>query len=99
MDLQAEWLLAVKNDSLGYLCPYDHYGHVSFIKILLHFVAGSCWIYDMQLSPSGGARGIGLILVSSVSDVDSAERPFQDRCRAPRAEDMPLDWNAVCWEL
>lgn len=53
----------------------------------------------MQLSPSGGARGIGLILVSSVSDVDSAERPFQDRCRAPRAEDMPLDWNAVCWEL
>eukprot|EP00435_Cladocopium_sp_Y103_P017624 s3427_g4.t1 len=42
------------------------------------------WIYK----PNGGARGIGLILVSSVSDVDSAERPFQDRCRAPRAEDM-----------
>ena len=54
---------------------------------------------DMQLSPSGGARGIGLILVSSVCDVDSAERPFQDRCRAPRAEDMPLDWNAVCWHV
>ncbi len=37
---------------------------------------------------AGGARGIGLILISSVYEVDSIERPFQDRCRAPRAEDM-----------
>lgn len=46
----------------------------------------------LQASPStcstGGARGIGLILISSVYEVDSIERPFQERCRAPRAEDM-----------
>jgi len=42
------------------------------------------WIYK----PNGGARGIGLILISSVYEVDSIERPFQERCRAPRAEDM-----------
>lgn len=46
----------------------------------------------LRASPStrstGGARGIGLILISSVYEVDSIERPFQERCRAPRAEDM-----------
>ncbi|CAK9082249.1 unnamed protein product [Durusdinium trenchii] len=42
------------------------------------------WIYK----PNGGARGVGIILVSSPAEVDTPERPFQTRCRAPRAEDM-----------
>ncbi|CAJ1431790.1 unnamed protein product [Effrenium voratum] len=42
------------------------------------------WIYK----PNGGARGIGHILVTSVADVDSAEKPFRERCRPLRAEDL-----------
>ncbi|CAE6971811.1 Ttll10 [Symbiodinium natans] len=42
------------------------------------------WIYK----PNGGARGAGIILVSGVQDVDSPERPFKERCRPPRPEDL-----------
>ena len=44
----------------------------------------------IQSRAQGGARGVGIILVSSPAEVDTPERPFQTRCRAPRAEDMPL---------
>ncbi|CAE7818868.1 Ttll1 [Symbiodinium sp. CCMP2592] len=42
------------------------------------------WIYK----PNGGARGVGIILVSAVEEVDSPERPFKERCRPQRPEDL-----------
>ena len=38
----------------------------------------------------GGARGVGIILVSAVEEVDSPERPFKERCRPQRPEDLRL---------
>ncbi|CAE8620925.1 unnamed protein product [Polarella glacialis] len=44
------------------------------------------WIYK----PNGGARGIGIILISKVKveDMDSPEEPFASRCRSARPSDL-----------
>ena len=47
------------------------------------------WIYK----PDGGARGIGIILVTGPEDVDTPESPFGSRCQAldhSRSDESPL---------
>ena len=83
MDLQAKRTLGFQFSKEGVVVPCQHLEsyHPSFYtfygpapELERAYAKASSWAYPPHL---GGARGVGIILVSRVEDVDSPERPLK----------------------